>query len=132
MNRINRQFVLASWPTCIYGTKGKPLTVEHLVPKYWLRVADAPLEAYNDYIHLFPANKQINSMRGHFQVTDIVPVVNRGIIARSLLEMRTKYPSIDPIMHEVLPYTYYVDWLKYPICLNEKKRIELLRLVNQS
>ncbi len=130
MNRINRQLVLVSWPKCIYGSPGKPMTVEHLIPKYWLRSIDAPLEIYNDYIHLFPAGRQINMIRGHFPITDIVPVVHRGVIGRALCEMRTKYPLLDPIMHEVLPYARYVEWIQYPICLHEKKRYELLKIHN--
>lgn len=125
-NRINKNHVLLSWPRCIYGSKGQQLTVEHLIPKYWLKVIDAPPQIYNDYIHLFPAGARVNMMRGHGPVTDLVPAIHRGIIARSLERMREKYPVVDPIMDQVLPYSIYVTWLQNPMCSDEKIRQRVL------
>lgn len=129
MNRINKSHVLLSWPRCIYGSRGQQLTVEHLIPKYWLSVVDAPPQIYNDYIHLFPAGRQVNMMRGHGPITNFVPVVHRGVIARTIEHMRCKYPLVDPIMDEVLPYSIYVSWLQYPKCKHEKIREHVLEKI---
>lgn len=123
---INRNIVLRSWPRCIYGSNEKIMTVEHLIPKYWLKYVDAPKEAYNDYIHLFPAGKYTNMIRGHHPVTEIVPPLHRGVIARSLMNMRSKYPDLDEIMDQVLPYKTYVNWLQYPMCYYEKQRYTII------
>ena len=123
---VNKKHIFLSWPRCIYGSQGQQLTVEHLIPKYWLKTINAPPQIYNDYIHLFPAGRQINMMRGHGPITSLVPAAHRGVIARTLERMREKYPAVDPIMDEVLPYNMYVSWLQNPLCKHEKIRQQVL------
>ena len=127
MNKLNKKIVYQLWPSCIYGSKGQILTVEHLIPQVWLRQIGATASLTHDYIHLFPAGKEINIMRGCQNLYDFVPVKNRGIVARSLQDMRTKYPEVDPIMKYVLSYRDYVNWLSEPISDAEKRRNEILR-----
>ncbi len=129
MNKINKAVVHKLWPTCIYGSKGQILTVEHLIPQYWLRQINASPTAFNDYEHLFPAGKQINMMRGCQPLYEFIPPKNRGVVARSLQTMRSKYPELDPIMRYVLHYRDYINWLQEPICTDEKRRNELIRLL---
>ncbi len=140
-----RRQILVSWPRCIYHSLGRqPLTVEHVIPKYWLRelygAHFAGQPAVDDVLHLFPAGRRANSERGHQglhfvtgcfinhrsvaqkTVPVTVPDASKGVLARSLQLMMVKYPEIQDILPMVLVPELYEEWLERPVCAAEIRR----------
>lgn len=128
-----RRQILVSWPRCIYHSLGRqPLTVEHVIPKYWLRelygAHFAGQPAVDDVLHLFPAGRRANSERGHQGLHFVaVPDASKGVLARSLQLMMVKYPEIQDILPMVLVPELYEEWLERPVCAAERRR-QALRL----
>jgi endonuclease I len=143
---IPRQLVLQSWPTCIYNYGGgralrrvqqQPLTVEHVIPKYWFKelygrsyLRPDVQAAVNDPLHLFPADRLVNSQRGHKALHFFhVPEESKGVIARALVQMSVKYPEIHTILPEILVGELLEEWLTRRVCEAERQRAALLAAV---
>ncbi len=127
-----RRRVLVSWPRCIYHSAARqPLTVEHVIPKYWFRelygARFATEAAVDDPLHLFPAGRRANMARGHAGLHFVaVPDESKGVLARSIQQMIVRYPEIYDIAPFVLVPELYEEWLLRPVCKAEMRRAVLL------